>query len=111
MSGLPDPRLGIIPTDPRLGIVAPDPKSGAGSGSVSDQRLVALTRQLSQLQPRLDDLYIRVMPSLDEIIAKVRRSEDKDKLSVKEDTEHIQKILDIVEDLREEVHHTSAHQK
>lgn len=99
MSGLADPRIASVVPDPRLGSGAVDSRAGAG---VSDHRLVALTVQLSQLQPRLDDLYTRVMPSLDEIKIKMKKAEEKGKLSAQEDTEHIQKILDIVEDLREE---------
>ncbi len=99
LSGLADPRIASVVPDPRLGSGAVDSRAGAG---VSDHRLVALTVQLSQLQPRLDDLYTRVMPSLDEIKIKMKKAEEKGKLSAQEDTEHIQKILDIVEDLREE---------
>ena len=94
--------------DPRIPNIVPDPRSGGG---VSDQRLMALTLQLSHLQPRLDDLYTRVMPSLDEIKIKMRKAEDKENLSAKEDTEHIQKILDIVEDLKEEVHQKKSQNK
>ena len=34
---------------------------------------------------------------------KVKKAEDRERLADKEDSEHIQRILDIVEDVREEV--------
>ena len=76
-------------------------RSGGGAG-VSDHRIAALALQLSQLQPRLDDLYTRVLPSLENLSCKLRRLEDKERLADKEDSEHIQRILDLVEDMKEE---------
>lgn len=51
---------------------------------------------------RLDDLYTRVLPSLENLTSRVRKVEDRERLAVSEDTQHIQKILDIVEDMKEE---------
>jgi len=45
------------PSSPSVAPAAHGPTSGGGSW---DHRMNALTLQLSQLQPKLDDLYIKV---------------------------------------------------
>ena len=69
---------------------------------MSDFRMTALTVKLSEIQPKLDDLYIRVLPTLEEIKSRQRKEEDMERLEEREDKDHIQKILDIVEDLKEQ---------
>ena len=56
---------------------------------------------LSELQPKLDDMYIRVLPVLEEIRKLQRQRNDKDELEEVELRNHVQKILDIVEDIKE----------
>lgn len=79
--------------------VAPGPPSGNGSW---DHKMAALTIQLSQIQPKLDDLYIKVLPKIEETQSRVRKLEERERLAEQEDRDHIQRILDIVEDLKEE---------
>merc|ERR550519_175170 len=53
---------------------------GGGEGRVSDFRMTALTVKLSEIQPKLDDLYIRVLPTLEEIKSRQRKEEDMERL-------------------------------
>ena len=43
------------------------------------------------------------VPFITTYFIKVKKAEDRERLADKEDSEHIQRILDIVEDVREEV--------
>jgi len=81
-------------------------EGGNGGGGVSEARLAGL---LSAIQPKLDDLYIRVLPTLEEIKASQKnelksrqRDDERENVRSREDSDHIQKILDTVEDLKEE---------
>jgi len=91
-----------VGAQPAVGSPSQNTERAAVSGGATDQRIAALVLQLSQLQPRLDDLYTRVLPSLENLTSRVRKVEDRERLAVSEDTQHIQKILDIVEDMKEE---------
>ena len=64
-----------------------------------------LGKQLSEITPKLDQILIRIMPALEELRKRTGSSKavsEEDAIAKKEDSEHIQKILDIVEDIKEE---------
>jgi len=77
---------------------------GGGGGAISDYRLGQLDRRIGEILPKLDDMYIKVLPCLDEIKQRQRKEAEKENLTVqevKECAEKVEKIMDMVEDLVE----------
>ncbi|CAB4058929.1 unnamed protein product [Lepeophtheirus salmonis] len=68
-----------------------------GEGSLKE-----ISKCLQEVSPRLHDLYVKILPVLDEIKTMQKKSFDKKTVERREDSEHIQKILDLVEDIKEE---------
>jgi len=79
--------------------------SSPGTGNaLSDYRVSQLERRIGDLLPKLDDMYIKVLPCLDEIKQRQRKEAEKENLTMKEVKEcgaNIEKIQDMVEDLVE----------
>merc|ERR1712130_230597 len=52
---------------------------GGGGGAISDYRLGQLDRRIGEILPKLDDMYIKVLPCLDEIKQRQRKKKKKKK--------------------------------
>eukprot|EP00092_Neocalanus_flemingeri_P017244 GFUD01018647.1.p1 GENE.GFUD01018647.1~~GFUD01018647.1.p1 ORF type:complete len:1673 (+),score=562.04 GFUD01018647.1:126-5144(+) len=81
--------------------------SPGGGGTLSDYRVSQLDRKIGEILPKLDDMYIKVLPCLDEIKQRQRKEAEKENLTVKEVKEcgvKVEKIMDMVEDLVEATH-------
>jgi len=77
---------------------------GGGSGALSDYRMSQLDRKIGEILPKLDDMYIKVLPCLDEIKQRQRKESEKENITVNEVKEcavKVEKIMDMVEDLVE----------
>jgi len=77
---------------------------GGGSGALSDYRMSQLDRKIGEILPKLDDMYIKVLPCLDEIKQRQRKEAEKENLTVKElkeCAEKVEKTMEMVEDLVE----------
>lgn len=87
---------------PGLGTAPPS----AQPNSLSDYKASQLERQMSEISPKLDDLYIRVLPILEDIKKTQRREAEKENVTIKEvreSQEKMDKVLFMVEDLKEEM--------
>ena len=96
------PSGSYTPPHPPPGIT--ESPGGGGGGGLSDYRLGQLDRRIGEILPKLDDMYIKVLPCLDEIKQRQRREAEKENLTVqevKECAEKVEKIQDMVEDLVE----------
>ena len=83
----------------------PPPSSGAAS-ALSDYKASLLERQMSEISPKLDDLYIRVLPILEDIKKTQRRETERENVTIKEvreSQEKMDKVLFMVEDLKEDM--------
>jgi len=77
---------------------------GGGGGALSDYRMSQLDRKIGEILPKLDDMYIKVLPCLDEIKQRQRKESERENLTVievKECAVKVEKIMDMVEDLVE----------
>eukprot|EP00090_Calanus_glacialis_P004110 TRINITY_DN13042_c0_g1_i1.p1 TRINITY_DN13042_c0_g1~~TRINITY_DN13042_c0_g1_i1.p1 ORF type:complete len:1677 (-),score=602.43 TRINITY_DN13042_c0_g1_i1:383-5413(-) len=84
--------------------VTDSPGGGGGGGALSDYRMAQLDRKIGEILPKLDDMYIKVLPCLDEIKQRQRKESEKENLTVNEVKEcavKVEKIMDMVEDLVE----------
>merc|ERR1719318_1140984 len=78
--------------------------SPGGGGALSDYRMSQLDRKIGEILPKLDDMYIKVLPCLDEIKQRQRKESERENLTVievKECAVKVEKIMDMVEDLVE----------
>ena len=72
--------------------------------AMSDQRALHLESQMSELSPKLDDLYIRVLPVMSEIKATLKRDETMEKNIVREVQScqgKLEKVFEKIEDIVE----------
>ena len=81
-------------------------KRGEGEGSLpaSNDRLTELGDRVGEVLPKLDDIYIRVLPALEDIKQRARKESERENLTLKElreQAEKVEKIMDMVEDLKE----------
>ena len=88
-------------TDPALmalgGPPIPPPPS-------NDYRLRELGDRVGEVLPKLDDIYIRVLPALEDIKQRARKESERENLTLKEIREQqvkVEKIMDMVEDMKE----------
>ena len=79
-----------------------------GEGEVglpaSNDRLTELGDRVGEVLPKLDDIYIRVLPALEDIKQRARKESERENLTLKElreQAEKVEKIMDMVEDLKE----------
>ena len=82
------------------------PPSSAAAFALSDYKASMLERQMSEISPKLDDLYIRVLPILEEIKKTQRREADRENVTIKEvreSQEKMDKVMFMVEDLKEDL--------
>ena len=87
-------------TDPALmalgGPPIPPPPS-------NDYRLRELGDRVGEVLPKLDDIYIRVLPALEDIKQRARKESERENLTLKEIREQqvkVEKIMDMVEDMK-----------
>ena len=81
-------------------------KRGEGEGGLpaSNDRLTELGDRVGEVLPKLDDIYIRVLPALEDIKQRARKESERENLTLKEvreQAEKVEKIMDMVEDLKE----------
>ena len=89
-------------TRPGPGMLSPG--SGLGTTHLSDYRASQLEKRMSEILPKLDDVYIKVLPVLDEIKQRQRKEAERENVTIKEVKdcqEKVEKIMDMVEDLLE----------
>lgn len=95
----------VPPPSPGSGsYTPPHPPPSPGGGALSDYRVSQLDRKIGEILPKLDDMYIKVLPCLDEIKQRQRKEAEKENLTVKEVKEcgaNVEKIMDMVQDLHE----------
>ena len=74
--------------------------------SLSDYKASQLERQMCDISPKLDDLYIRVLPILEDIKKTQRKEAERENLTIneiRESQEKMDKVLFMVEDLKEDM--------
>ena len=82
------------------------PPHSAPSQSLSEYKASQLERQMCDISPKLDDLYIRVLPILEDIKKTQRREAERENMTIKEvreSQEKLEKVLFMVEDLKEDL--------